>query len=628
MNRIEFLRETIKKANYAYYFTDKAILTDFEYDEYVEELAKLSPDDDIFKNIGVDVKDLKDAVELPVNMGSMVKIKKHEDLSSWLYKYKNIDINDEYFILTPKYNGMSFLTEWFKNNAYTRGDGFKGFLKNGQFNRLIKKYNIDVDDFATTFDIKKLFTTGEIITSRKVFEKYNEDFELVLNLITSVINSDYKEEFNDKLDDIYFMQYNLIMDYDMDKDKQLEILNKYFNTFKKVEYEKVKLSDMTEEFMAELYKKWSSEFEIDGIIVEFNNSKIRNQLGMSDVKLVPNFARAYKVNIEEVKDTIIDRIEYNIGKYGVITPVAYIKPIKLDGAVVNKVTCCNITWMQDRGINEGAEIKMRRSGMIIPQILKVNKKSNVAVIDECPSCKSKLQRTKTNLICTNPRCHEQRIKKNISFFEILEVKDFGEATIRSLYENGFDSIKKILEMKVDDFLKLEGFQKSKATKSYETIRKHLMDLDLCKLQHASSLFPGLGSRKLKLFEEYYDANELNIAELVKIDGISDISANVYINGITKFKEFFTDIKDYVKLKEKVVYDGDLNDKVFVFTGIRRKDLEKIIIERGGIVSDSISKKTSFLIMKEVGSGSKKEKTAQQYGTTIMTVNELEELLNK
>jgi DNA ligase (NAD+) len=148
---------------------------------------------------------------------------------------------------------------------------------------------------------------------------------------------------------------------------------------------------------------------------------------------------------------------------------------------------------------------------------------------------------------------------------------------------------------------------------------------LSKLQHATGIFKGLGSKKLLLLEDF--VTKPTVDQVMSIEGFAEISAKSYVDSYDEFFNFVKDLPITIAEKVEVVKTGsDLDGKQFVFTGLRRKDLEDVIESRGGKIGGSVSKNTTHLVMKSKGSGSSKETKAISLGVRILTVEELEDLL--
>ena len=220
---------------------------------------------------------------------------------------------------------------------------------------------------------------------------------------------------------------------------------------------------------------------------------------------------------------------------------------------------------------------------------------------------------------------DQKLKKNISFFEILEADNVSEGVITQLWDAGYKTIKDILSLTTSDLEKIDRFGKRKAKIVFDSIQKSVTGVSLSKLQHATGIFKGLGSKKLLLLEDF--VTKPTVDQVMSIEGFAEISAKSYVDSYDEFFDFVKDLPITIAQKVEVVKTGnDLDGKQFVFTGVRRKDLEEVIESRGGKIGGSVSKNTTHLVMKAKGSGSSKEKKAISLGVTILTVEELEDLL--
>ena len=213
----------------------------------------------------------------------------------------------------------------------------------------------------------------------------------------------------------------------------------------------------------------------------------------------------------------------------------------------------------------------------------------------------------------------------VSFFEILEAESFGEGVIKQLWDAGYKTVKDVLNITTSDLEKIDRFGKRKAVIVYNAIQKCSKGVTVSKLQHATGIFKGLGSKKLALLDHFKTKPTIN--QVLEIEGFAEISAQSYIDGYDKFNDFIKDLPITIEeKKESVKVSNDLDGMIFIFTGVRRVDLESVIESRGGKIGSGVSKTTTHLIMKAVGSGSSKEKKAIELGVKIMTVEQLETLL--
>jgi NAD-dependent DNA ligase len=177
-----------------------------------------------------------------------------------------------------------------------------------------------------------------------------------------------------------------------------------------------------------------------------------------------------------------------------------------------------------------------------------------------------------------------------------------------------------------DLEKLDGFGERKSEIVYNSIQKCIQNVPLSKLQHATGLFPGLGSKKLQLLEHF--EYKPSTKEVMDIDGFAEISAKSYVDNYDRFYEFIEELPIVIEKKSEVVKtSNDLEGMVFVFTGIRLKDDETILISKGAKIGSSVSKNTTHLVCKDPKSGSSKLTKASELGVKIMGVEEFKNFLD-
>jgi NAD-dependent DNA ligase len=617
---INELKDKITKANEAYR-TGNSIISDSEYDKLVEELSLLSPDDELLTKVGHVVVDESRKTKLPIEMASMNKIKSMNDINDWC-RLKSISKN-EVVVITPKFDGLSLCVNEFSNDAFTRGDGQFGQKSNEHY-KLIDNHLYDVKNVDPFSPIDCQFTYGEVMMSKKTFtEKYSNDFANPRNLVAGLLNS---KEATQSLKDCNYIKYGAIFTPNLmkmiyTKKEVLDYLNQYQKV--KVQYHVCKISELTEELLISLFKEYSIDYEIDGLIIEINNLSLQYTLGRETSSNNPCYARAFKhPSFEQSAETEIIGISWNISKQGYLKPTLHVRPIKLDGVTVSNVTGNNARFVKDMGIGVGAKVIVKRSGMVIPIIADV-----VETVEfQMPDVPNIDWNENGVELVTLTETDDQKLKKNISFFEILEADNVSEGVITQLWDAGYKTIKDILNLKISDLEKIDRFGKRKAQIVYNSIQKSVTGVQLSKLQHATGIFKGLGSKKLALLEDF--TTKPTVDQVMSIEGFAEVSAKSYIDSYDIYFDFVKDLPVTISEKVEVVKTGsDLDGKQFVFTGFRRPDLESVIESRGGRIGGSVSKNTTHLVMKVVGSGSSKEKKAIDLGVEVITVEQLEKLLN-
>lgn len=659
--QIKALVEKLEKANEAYRtHAEESIMTDQEYDQLVDELEILDPNHPFLKKIGFIPENDSRKQKLPITMASMNKVKTVEEIKTW-YKSKGIPETTA-LVLTPKYDGISLCSEEkiiggkqddAKKNAkaWTRGNGVEGQFIPEHF-VMVNSHKKAINYVGETF---KFHSNGEIIMRRDKFANIKANWQSMglkkepanpRNFVGGKLNDDEPTVF---LKDCDYIRYGVThpMINDQDKTKQLFFLN-VINAVE-VPHIVCQLQHLTENFLKDLYLEWGKDYELDGIIIEINDAKLRNSLGRETGSNNPCYARAYKGNNEMVKETIIEKITWQISKQGYLKPVINIKPVELDGATVSNVFGDNAKFINGYQIGEGIKIKVKRSGMIIPRVIAVNHhskdstwidvKENYYPFTEawlspttCEHCGSKIiwNENKVELMCSNHEtCDGSSLQRMIAFFETLECDGISDGICEQFYDKGYKTIHDVLNKLTAEIMQSwDGWGESKALNVYNSIKKGTALVPIEKMQHATGFFKGLGSKKLALLKHF--TAKPSIEQICEVEGFSEISAKSYLDGIDKFWEFMIGLPIALQTAEqkKAVTSDKFNGWIVVFTGFRSKEMEDTIVAGGGTIGSSVNKKTTHLVMKEKGSGTTKEQKAIDMGVKILNEAELKIYINK
>jgi DNA ligase (NAD+) len=610
------INELIEKARYynVEYRKGEPKISDKGYDELIEEIEKLDPNHSFLKEVGHS-DDSERMAKLPIDMASMNKLKNIEELRHWM-KMKDIS-PEEVVVLTSKYDGLSLVADEVDTFAWTRGDGIHG-QRSKQHYMLMSNLTTGTNHFTHTY--------GEAIMLNSDFDnKYANDFANPRNLVGGLLNGTETPN-NDKLSilpDVQYIKYGGIPNGTKKYNTKSEILDD-LNAGQSipVPYELIKLKDLTHDILVDHFNKWSEQFAIDGIIIELNSLDLQDELGRETSSNNPVWARAYKSPVfEQSAETTIIGITWGISKQGLLKPVLHIDPVHLDGVTVSNVTGNNARYILKTGLGVGARVVVKRSGMVIPKIHDVLETVEF-VMPNIPDIEWNENGVELRTIYETD---EQRFKQAVSYFEILEVDAVREGVVKQLWDAGFNSIPSILNMTLSDYQNLPGFGDRKSQKVFENIQKSTKDVSLSKLQHATGFFHGLGSKKLVQLEHFTE--KPTIEQVVVIEGFAETSARVYVENYDRFFDYMKQLPVTVTVTEEVVAESnDLEGKQFVFTGVRLPEYEKKIINYGGLVGGSVSKKTTHLVMKSMGSGSSKERKAIGLGAKILEVKDLEEII--
>jgi DNA ligase (NAD+) len=386
-------------------------------------------------------------------------------------------------------------------------------------------------------------------------------------------------------------------------------------------------------------KRASYEYDIDGMVVKLNS--IPQQLNLGTTSHHPKWAIAYKFKAIE-KPTKLLNIDYQVGRTGVITPVAKVEPVSVGGVTVSSISLHNEDNIMSKDIRIGDIVYIERAGDVIPQITRIGVNCDSPLrgvlfqfIQNCPSCHSELIRRDGEAAwrCINTKnCPAQNIEKIIYFAskDAMNIKGLGKDIIKRFMELGFiTDILSIYNLDYEKILNLDGWQ----AKSVEGLRA---SIDESKSNETYRLLIALGIDNVgttmakslaKKVEHILDFQSWTIENYQALDDVGPKMAQSLFDffSLSENIETLKTLESLgINLRGATINtSGILYGKQIVFTGFRNADLEKQIESLGGEIGNSLSKKTTILVMKEKGSGSSKEKKAMDYGVEVMTVEEFE-----
>ena len=614
-----------------YYNEGIQLIPDTKYDLIKETLKIRNPDWQ--EPIGAKIQEGDNRVELPFWLGSMDKIKQEEDnkIKNWITKNKIVDQPNKY-IVSSKLDGVSCLAVFDneKIKLYTRGDGTIG----SDISHL-KKY---IKTIPNQLTVEKLAVRGELIIPEKVFQKkYSKLYQNPRNMIAGLIGSKTARE---GLSDIHFVVYEIVGENKMPSpESQLKVLKENkFEVVKHIFTNEIDSNILTN-FLIQMKK--DSPYELDGIIIQTNIEYTRNK------DKNPKYAFAFKVQGDSIDTTVIN-VEWNVSQWGALKPIVNINPVKLSGVTISKATGYNGRFIVDNKIGPGAIVTIIRSGDVIPKIINVVKISDSGEPD-LPIIPYKWTDTHVDLIASGQDeegnddiSNKMCVKRITRFFEKLNIKEIGQSRVQKLFDNGIDTLIKIISSSKQELI--DGLDSEKlGEKIYENIKTALTNIKPADLLGATGVFgEGMGQRKLEaLFEEIPDILSMKsnseLKDLVmKTPGFSDISADLVIDNLKYAISFMDSIKPFIindttnisKQKKVVDLHSDieqtLSKKIFVVSGFRDNgELKAEIEKRGGKLIDTWKADASGVIVgkKAVGQETGKVKKALDKGIKVYTVDE-------
>ena len=656
-DRIIELVSILNKANHEYYILDNPLLTDREYDRYMQELIMLEKRYPEYKletspteKVGSLVLSKFDKITHELPMLSLGNVFNYEEVRMFDEKVRKEVLNPTY-VCELKIDGLAISLKYEKGNLVrgaTRGDGVVGEdITNNVMT--IKSVPLVLNE---KIDIE---VRGEIYMSKSSFEKLNEErkqngetlFANPRNAAAgSVRNLDSKVTEKRDLDCFIYHLPNPL-DYGINNhNKCLEYMSKLgFNV-----NDTYKICSNIEEvinFIKEYTEKRETlSYEIDGIVIKVDDINHQNILGYT-VK-VPKWATAYKFPAIEVETRLID-ILFTVGRTGKITPNAIFEPVKVAGSTISKATLHNEDNVNNKDIRVGDKIIVRKAGDVIPEVVKSLKEkrdgSEIAfeMIKTCPICGNNIERKEEEAAhyCLNLDCPARKIENIIHFAsrDAMNIEGLGENLVEDIYNEGY--LKDItdiynLEKYSDELSLLEGFGPKMLDNLYTSIKKS-KENSLEKLLFALGIRQ-VGAKTAKILARKYKTidNLINatIDELTDINDIGEIIAKSIIEYFNKEEniKLINKLKEYgvnTKYLDNRSFDEDefFQNKTFVLTGtlyeITRDKASNLIEDLGGKTSNSVSKKTDYVIVGE-NAGSKYEKAVK---LNIQILNE-EEFIDK
>lgn len=639
--------------NRKYYVEDDPEIEDFEYDammrelrslegEYPELLSPVSPSQRVG---GAPVSGFK-KVSHTVQMGSLQDVFSFDEVRDFFERISET-VDNPSFTVEPKIDGLSCSLEYrdgVLTCGSTRGDGFVGedVTKNIM---TIGSVPLSLPDKLPLLEVR-----GEVYMPRSVFSKLTEEMELSSETpfknprnaaAGSLRQKDSKIAAKRRLDIFCFnvqrvegrsfSSHRETLDYL--KSQGFKVIPKYTLVTTCAEIESC-IEDIGK-------SRFDLPYDIDGVVVKLDSLSDREQIG-STAK-VPRWAVAYKFPPEE-KVTRLKDIEVNVGRTGIITPVAVFDTVLLAGTSVSRATLHNQDFIDERGIRIGDEITVRKAGDIIPEVLGVSKPTGsdepYKLPDTCPVCGAKAVRDEgeSALRCSNIDCPAQVLRRIIYFASkpAMNIDGLGPEKAKALFDSGLiKNIADIYRLTVPDLLSLEGYKQKSAenlVNAIENSKSNSLDRLLCGLG-----IRNIGSASAKLLcDRLGDIDSILAAsadDIEAIDGFGRLTAEAVADSLSEphMRAVIEDLRALgVNMSyQRVASSEKLGGRSFVITGtlptMKRDEAQAIIEQNGGVVKSSVSKKTDFVLAGD-DAGSKLTK-ARELGITVIDEAGLFELIN-
>jgi DNA ligase (NAD+) len=671
--QIDSLRKDLRTYNYEYYVNDQSGISDFEFDKKLEQLKQLESAHPEFYDenspsvrVGGEVTKNFQTVKHVYRMYSLDNSYSLEDLKDWEKRISKIVEGVVSYTCELKYDGASISLRY-KNGAFvqavTRGDGTQGDDVTTNL-RTIKSVPLRISgtNIPDEFEIR-----GEIVLPWKGFHEMNKQrerdgLELYRNPRNTASGSlKLQDSAGVAKRPLECLLYQLAGN-NLPIESQFDSLEKARAWGFKVPQESI-VAHSLEEVMQfiELWDKKRKElpYETDGVVIKVNDLRQQEELGFT--AKAPKWAMAYKFTAEQVS-TRLEKITYQVGRTGAITPVANLEPVEISGTTVRRASLHNADQIEKLDVREGDEVFVEKGGEIIPKIVAValskRPKHSVPTVyaTHCPECDTKLERKEGEAqhFCPNERGCPPQIKGRIQHFisrKAMDIDGIGAETVDQLVEAGLiATYTDLYELTVDKVLPLErmaqksaenmvaGIEASKRVPFErvlfglgiryvgETVAKklanHYKNMDaLCALPAATN------EAVTDLFSENQSPINEKVQELNAIPEIGVVIARSVVDFIADplHSELVLRLKSYgvqMQLSAEQLEGKTelLQGKSFVISGVferSRTDLKKLVEDNGGKLSSSISSKTHYLIRGENMGPAKLEK-AEKLGVMMIS----------
>jgi DNA ligase (NAD+) len=660
------LIEKIQYHNSRYWILDDPVVSDAEYDQLMAELRSIEnihPDwiisESPTQRVSGESVDKFTKVQHPALILSLANAFSEQDIRAWYERISKLDerVRVSKFVVEPKIDGLTVVLHY-ENGRFvkgaTRGDGQVG--EDVTINlRTIRAIPLKIPlDRNGPIPPNNLVVRGEAYISIASFEKLNQELQekgekTYLNPRNTAAGS--LRQLDPALTasrTLTLLTYDIV-DADGETPKTQWELLKFLKALGFPVSEKIKLCDTLDEAIKTCIQggieRDNYSFEIDGMVIKLNDLALADSLGIAGKD--PRGAIAFKFPAREVSTRLLE-IRVNVGRTGVLTPYAVLEAVEVGGVVVRQATLHNFDYIQEKDIRVGDRIMIKRAGDVIPYVigpivdLRTGQEQIYLPPETCPDCGEKVEQIPGEVAryCVNASCPAQLVR-NLEHFvsrEAMEITGMGIKIVEQLVEAGFlKDLADIFSLTKECLLTVEGFADKKAVNLIESIQTS-------KNRPLTRLINGVGIRgvgevaAIELANRYKDIDLLanaSLEELQRIEGIGpNIAAGIVdwfdrkenIELIQKFKNAgvsTNELDSGNEKREEQVFSGLIFVVTGTLTGFGREEVKEYIQTRGGKVTDSVSAKTSYLVLGE-NPGSKLEK-ARGLGVKIISEDELRKL---
>ncbi|QYN51438.1 MULTISPECIES: NAD-dependent DNA ligase LigA [Apibacter] len=645
-DRIEFLRKELTDLNYKYYVLDQSDVSDYEFDQMMNELKQLEKENPELDSpgspthrVGGQITKIFPTVRHERRMYSLDNSYSFDDIKDWATRVaKSIDEKVEY-VCELKYDGLS-ISILYENGqlvqAVTRGDGFQGDDVTHNV-RTIRSIPLHLRGKYP----QRFYIRGEIIMPKKSLDKLNEErkkeglepYANPRNTASGSLKLQDSEAVAKRGLDCYL--YYVLTDERGYSTQWDSLQHAKDMGFKVGNY--ARLCTNLEE-VTNFIEHWNTEryhlpFEIDGVVIKVNSISEQEELGYTAKS--PRWAIAYKFKAEKVETQLLS-VDYQVGRTGAITPVANLKPVLVAGTTVKRASLHNQDFIANMDLRINDLVFVEKGGEIIPKIVDVNYDKRepgtikLEFIKNCPACGTPLVREPGEAahFCPNEKACPPQVMGRMEHFvsrRAMNIDSVGAETVSMLYENG-------LIKDISDFYTLKKEQLIGLDRMADKSAQNIIDgIENSKQIPFEKVLYALGIRHIgetmakKLAKRFKSIEGLQNATLEELENTADVGNKIAIS----IQEYFAK-PEHLALIDRLKKAGlhfetedsqeeishILEGKTFLFTGkltaFTREHAEELVEKNGGRNISSVSKNLDYLVVGEKA-GSKLKK-AEQLGT--------------
>ena len=662
-DKMDALVSELNQHTYNYYVLAMPTIADYEFDKKLEELAQLeqaypeyADPNSPTQKVGGDITKTFNTVRHKWPMLSLGNTYNEQDLRDFDERVRKAIGDDFEYVCELKFDGLS-MSLTYENGvlvrAVTRGDGTQGDEVTANIKTIHSiPHKVKGENIPETFEIR-----GEVFMHRAAFDRLNREREELgeipyanpRNFAAGTVKMQDSKEVKKRPLDCFL--------YGLYTDKQ--IFKTHWESLEAVKQwgfhvcEHTKLASNIDEVLDFIHywdeKRFKLSYDIDGIVIKVNSYGQQQELGFTAKS--PRWAISYKYKAAEVQ-TVLEKVTYQVGRTGAVTPVANLKPVVLAGTTVKRATLHNADEITRLDLHEGDTVLVEKGGEIIPKIIKVNldlrKPGTKAIhfIENCPECGTPLIRKEGEAAyyCNNEDgCGPQIVGKIQHFIgrKAMNIDGLGDETIETFYKRGL--VRHISDLyklhdKADELKAIERFGE-------KSIENMLKGIEQSKQMPFEKVLFGLGIRYVgetvakKLAKGVKNIDNLAAASLEELTAIDEIGVRI----ADSIHEYFAknsnvaqinELKDAglcfeVKESSNKPQSDKLNGKTFVISGVfekySRDELKNLIEENGGKILSSISAKLDFLVAGDNMGPSKLEK-ATKLNIKMISEDELEKMI--